>query len=271
MNVAIIGVGLIGGSVGKGLISSGFAENVYGLDTCPQTLGEAIEREAIHDVLDVAGQSKTIDMWVLAAPPEGIRAWLDRLVNLVHPETIITDVASVKGSICDAVPAPLRKSFLGGHPMAGKERGGIENSVDNLFQGKHWILTPIGAPAVLERRAEQMVYALDAIPVYMSAEDHDAHVALLSHVPNILANVLQVFSRDLKSPEIGGGSWNDLTRVAGGDPRLWEQILLHNGPKVSEVLGALKLEIERLETAVREGDAAKVQELFHRAQKGSKA
>lgn len=262
MTVAILGVGLIGGSIGKGLMHCNYSERILGLDTCAETLSRAIETKCIHDALDIRQHAKEVDLWVLAADPIGIVSWLERLPSLISDTAVVTDVCGVKQSISSAVPSSMAEQFVGGHPVAGKQRGGIENADACLFEGAAWVICPERASAYSLRKVEQLIYALDAVPVPMSPADHDLHLALLSHAPNILANILWRHGSTLPLVRIAGGSWQDLTRVAGGDPALWEQVLLHNREFVADELAKLCEDLRSCEVALRNQDHEALHEIF---------
>lgn len=262
MTVAILGVGLIGGSIGKGLMHCNYSERILGLDTCAETLSRAIETKCIHDALDIRNHAKEVDLWVLAADPKGILSWLERLPSLISDSAVVTDVCGVKQAICEVIPTSFAEQFVGGHPVAGKQRGGIENADGTLFEGAAWVICPEQASAYSVRKIEQMIYALDAVPVPMTPADHDHHLALLSHSPNILANILWRHGSALPLVRIAGGSWQDLTRVAGGDPALWEQVLLHNRECVADELARLCADLKACEEALRNQDREALHEIF---------
>lgn len=268
MNVAIIGVGLIGGSIGKGLISSNVAERVFGLDTCPGLLERAIEVKAIDEVLVATEHAPIIDLWVLATPPNAAMNWLERLPALVTDQAAVTDVVSVKNAIDRHVPDRMRRCFVGGHPLAGHANSGLEFATGDLFADRLWVLTCGDADPAAVKRVEQMVYALDAKPVVMSPAEHDRTLALVSHLPNILAKVLVAIGDRSGKSHLGGGSWRDLTRVSAGDPKLWAEILLANREEVRTSLAELLQGLHQIDEAL---EAADVRSLVKLLEPGSAA
>lgn len=266
MNVAVVGVGLIGGSIGAGLLESGFAESVCGIDIDPANLEIARNRKLVtYTQSDFSGLTN-IDLWVVATPPSAVGAVLEQIALVAEPETAITDCASVKQSIVHEVPASIKPLFVGGHPMGGTQHQGAEHASSTMFADRPWILTPNGCtePRAFQR-VQKMVFALDAVPTEMSPEEHDRHMAVLSHVPNILSSTLAVLGGSLERTDIAGGSWTDLTRLGGSAPELWADIISHNS---SEIVSALTMLIERLDElreAVKGGDQAAVQRAFESA------
>jgi prephenate dehydrogenase len=255
LTIAIIGLGLIGGSVGLGLTESGFAAKVLGFDRDPRVRLRALERRCIHEQIIDLRQAVQADIWVIATPPLTVPPLLGRLDGLVKPTGYVTDCASVKETIVKSVPASFRTRFVGGHPMAGFQESGIEFARVDLFCDATWILTP---EQDVQRKAlsriESMVYALDAKPVKMTAHEHDEHVAILSHVPHALASLLVLLAERLDQPKIAGGSWRDLTRVAGSHPELWEQIFASNREVILKTLSDMGEQISSLKDLLESND-----------------
>lgn len=262
MIVGIIGIGLIGGSIAMGLLESGVAVEVLGHDANPDRLRLAEEKKVISRRIRWEEDPERVDLWVIATPPDDVTPWLHKLATMARPDAVITDCASAKAMICDATPATIAARFVGGHPMAGLHIHGLENAKVGLFEHAHWILTPTDADPDAIRRVEQLVYALDATPVHMSPEEHDRHVATLSHLPNVLANLLSCLSRDLSHAHVAGGSWRDLTRVAGGNPDLWAQILTQNSHEIRLAIHELRSRLEAMDEAIVQGDRDAIQRLF---------
>lgn len=232
----VVGLGLIGGSIARRLTRAGW--RVVGVDPDPATRTEARAAGAIitayPDVEQVQGRARLV---VLATPPSVTK----RLVRRSWPEqAVVTDCSSVKQSILEAVPSSLEAGFVGGHPMAGNEGSGFRSSDLDLFEGRPWILTPADrtSPASIER-VEQMIQVLGGNPIRMSASEHDRQVALLSHLPNLLAAILISMDSEAQRLDIASGSWASATRVAGGNPDLWADILLANRSEVEARIARL--------------------------------
>ncbi len=262
MNIAIIGLGLIGGSIARGLAESGFAACIYGEDTDELILDLALERRVIQGRLNAALHGPEIHLWIFAVPPQALRGTFELFGPYINAESVITDTLSVKKTVYDEVPEQFRARFVGGHPMAGRREIGLPASRPDLFVGMPWILCPDGADEDARRRVTQFVHALDALPVEMSPQAHDAHVALLSHLPHAIANLLVGLSQSLPHPEVAGPSWRDATRVAGSHPELWQQILCLNKQEVISSLRTLQGEIDHLVDRLENGESEHVKNLI---------
>lgn len=262
MIVAVIGTGLIGGSIGKGLLESGFATQVLGYDANPDRMKDAISGQFVSRKLDLDSDAAQVNIWVIATPPDDVVPWLHKISPYINDDTAITDCASVKVSILDEAPESIKSRFVGGHPMGGHQGEGLEHASAEMFADAHWILTPVDADESAVKRIEQMIFALDAIPVHMAPDEHDRHVATLSHLPNVLANLLGCLGRELTFAHVAGGSWRDLTRVAGGNVELWSQILLHNRSEIIVAIQELRSRLDAMEDALLNNDGDAVRRLF---------
>jgi len=266
MTVAIIGLGLIGGSVGLGLGRWGFAERIVGYDSCEHSLDRALVRKAVQTTFRHPAEVANSKLWVLAVPPSAVPATLQWIQPHLRPDAVVTDCASVKESVLESVPQAMVPRFVGGHPMAGRETSGIDSARPDLFESASWVLCPQEATdrdAV--NTARQMAYALDAVPVIMSAQDHDRHVAVLSHLPHVLAAALVDLADDLKTTDISAGSWDDLTRVAGSHPELWSAIALGNREALIAAIQDCRGRLDRFEALLTSLDSDGIRETFERA------
>lgn len=240
MTIGIVGLGLIGGSLGLSLKAK--VAKVIGRDADPD-----VERSALDlGCVDEVGSLDACDLVFLAVPPDAV---VEAFSTVPERVPIVSDCASVKVPIVRAVQDPR---FIGGHPMAGKESGGLASAEAQLFRGCAWILCP-GPDATAVATLAEVVKLTDALPVLMTPEEHDRHVALLSHVPHVLASILHRMAADLPFADVAGGSWRDLTRVARSDPALWSQILRMNAAELASHLHRLASEIEAVAEAVETG------------------
>jgi prephenate dehydrogenase len=246
--VAIVGLGLVGGSLARALSAAGY--RVIGHDR-PRVLRQARAARAIT----VAARSVPLavadaDVVVLAASPRTNRRLLPQVSRAARPGATLTDVGSVKRGICaDARRRGLAR-FVGGHPMAGREKSGFAASKPDLFDGRRWILTPDAdtAPASL-RAMRALVRAVGARPVVMSPAEHDRTVAFLSHVPQVMAWALfgaaqqdGVAKRHL---DVAGPAFRDMTRLARSPRGMWREILRQNRGEVDAALRSLVKQLRR--------------------------
>lgn len=206
------------------------------------------------------------ELIVLAVPPGALSGVFTRLPD--GPAT--TDVASVKVAAREACPPGRRSRFVPGHPMAGLEVGGPSNARPDLFHGARWALCCQGVDARAAELVRFLVRGLRALPVEMTPEEHDDHVALLSHLPHVLAAALLSNSASLRVPELAGGSWRDLTRVGGAEPQLWADILLHNRGSMNAAMAALRQALDDFTQALDGEDRQALEALFERAREAKR-
>jgi prephenate dehydrogenase len=231
--LGIVGVGLIGGSVGLAARAAGW--EVVGVDA-PEVLEKAREVGAV-DRTSTLKEARGADLIVLAAPISRVTGLVG---ELAPTEALVTDVASAKGAIVRAAEE-RRLRFVGGHPMAGSQLAGVANARAELFKGARYFLTPTGKTDPDDyREVAQFVRELGAVPTAVDPEKHDLLMAALSHLPHLMAAALLKVASDI-SPEalsFAGPSFRDLTRVGASNPELWSDILAENAPALGEALGA---------------------------------
>jgi prephenate dehydrogenase len=245
MRVAIAGLGLIGGSIARGLAAAG--HHVTGLDA-PAVLRRARRAGAIAaSAASAAEAAARSDVVFLAAPPRANLRLLRTLAAGGH-RAIVTDVGSVKRPICaEAIRLGLGR-FVGGHPMAGSAGAGFGAADPTLFEGRAWVLTPAGRQRP-PRRLLALIRDLGARPVVTTPAEHDRAVAFLSHVPQVVAWALADAARadavTRRNLRLAGPAWRDITRIAGSPRALWAQILDQNGAEVRRALSAFRRALVR--------------------------
>lgn len=249
LTIGIVGTGLIGASIGMGLKAKG--HRVLGYDLSTENTDIALRRYAIDEAVSIEVASKA-DVVFVAVPPAATVAVLDQVYASRAPETLVTDTASIKADV--AAWGQDKEWFVASHPMAGHEKGGPKFASNWLFRGAKWIICPGAAPTSLMAKLESVLKELDAIPVRLSASEHDRTAAILSHLPHVLAGLLLETGGQLESTEASGGSWKDLTRVGGVDPELWTQILLGNRTEVASVLGDYVARLGELQSMIERSD-----------------
>lgn len=261
MRVAVLGVGLIGGSIGLAAKRRLGAE-VAGFDPDPSTLRAAAELGAIDDGFEAPRPTCIgADIIFCAAPVAQLPALAEVALAATGAEAVVTDVGSTKHGLVDALAEhPEFERFVGGHPLAGAETAGVENARAELFEGARWYLTPTGASSgVHYDRLQRAVADLGARPQAIDPKTHDRVMATVSHLPHVLADVLVSQAREAlteeseRLPEVGP-SFRDTTRVAGANPPLWAEIFAANGVTVAAEIDAV---VERLQEAaelLRGGD-----------------
>jgi prephenate dehydrogenase len=248
--LGIVGVGLIGGSVGLAAGSAGW--DVIGVDR-PEVLDEAASSGAIawpSTLKEVRGA----DLVVLAAP---ISKVTDLVAELPPTDALVTDVASTKMAVVrEAEEHDLR--FVGGHPMAGSQLSGVAHARADLFRGARYFLTPTDrTDPDAYREISGFVRDLGAVPTAVDPEKHDLLMAALSHLPHLMAAALLKVASDI-SPEalsFAGPSFRDLTRVGASNPALWSDILAENAPALGEALGSFAGAMAQLGSEIKDREA----------------
>lgn len=266
--LAILGLGLMGGSVAASLKSRGLAWRVKAYDRRRPGLDLALRKGMIDEIADCASDAvQGADVVLLATPVGTIRSLLKGLAPHFVEGQLVTDVGSTKGTIvAEAAALPPGVDFVGGHPMVGTERSGPEAAVAGLFEGRRCILTPTAQsrPEAVER-ITQFWNTLGAQVTVLSPEVHDAFVARLSHVPNLLAYTL-VNAVAMGIPpyalELSGGALRDMTRVAKSSPTLWRDVCVENRPAISAALEEFSTQLRRLREAVDAADGDALEKLL---------
>lgn len=244
LTVGFIGLGLIGGSVAKALKSALPNIHLIAYDINEETLTLAKEEGIADAVTPVIDESfSPCDYIFLCAPVSGNDENLFVLKKYLSPSCLLTDVGSVKNDIHRHIAAlGLSPQFIGGHPMAGSERFGYANSKARLLENAYYILTPTAeVPAQKLEAYKELVSAMGALPLVVSAKQHDYATAAVSHLPHIMAASLVHLVKDSDSEDgimklIAAGGFKDITRIASSSPDMWQQICLTNTDNILRLL-----------------------------------
>lgn len=259
MRIAVLGVGLIGGSIGLAARERVGAE-VVGYDPGGERLRRAIELGAIdRSTSSVAEAVTEADAVFCAAPVRALPGLVAAALEAAGPATAITDVGSTKRALVEEASAlPGSQRFVGGHPLAGAETAGVESSRADLFEGARWYLTPLpDSEGVLFERLNRLIGELGARPEAIDPTEHDRVMATVSHLPHVLSNVL--VSRAAETLTAGerrvevGRSFRDATRVAGANPGIWADIFATNSAAVADEVEALISQLTEALDLLREG------------------
>lgn len=260
--VAIVGVGLIGGSIGMALKNRHLAAAVVGIGRDQARLEKARALGAVDEIaMDFAAGVEGADLIVLATPIPQILADLARLAPLLAPGALVTDVGSTKAEIARQGDAHLPGAFVAGHPMAGSERSGVEAANPELFIEAVWAVTPTPAtdPAA-QARLTALAQAVGARVLTLAPDEHDAAVAVTSHLPHILAYALSSLAAQEaeRSPhlyDLAAGSFASATRVAASPPDLWRDVALTNRDALAAALRRYRDELDAVLAALDAGDS----------------
>jgi prephenate dehydrogenase len=259
MRIAVLGVGLIGGSIGLAARGRLGAE-VAGFDRDAPLLERASEAGAISSSHgSVAAACEGAEVVFCAAPVAALPALAAEALEAVGEEGAVTDVGSVKGEAVAALGDDPR--FIGGHPLAGAETSGVENAREDLFEGARWYLTPTARTGgLLYDRVQRTIAGIGARPQAIDAAEHDRLMATISHLPHVLANALVGRAAEELAAEGGeripalGPSFRDATRVAGANPAIWGDIFAGNAEAVAAQVEAVAASLSEFAGLLRAGD-----------------
>jgi prephenate dehydrogenase len=258
VRIALVGVGLIGGSIGLAARERLGAE-VAGYDPAPDALEEGLARGALDEARpSVAAALAGADAAFVAAPVGALPAAVGEALGAAGEDCVVTDVGSTKRAIVAAIPDPR---FIGGHPLAGAETAGVRNARAGLFEGATWYLTPTPTTqGTLYERLHRLLVELGARPSAVDAATHDRMMASVSHLPHVLANVLVGQASGLLSEQgermpATGPSFRDATRVAGASTAIWRDIYLANADALRAAIDDAIARLAGVRAALGDGDA----------------
>ena len=277
--IAIIGVGLIGASIARAAREFGAAGAVSLYDA--GDVARARLRElAIGDVFDDARAAVAdADLVVLAVPVGAMKDAMEAVAPALKQGAIVTDVGSVKAAVIDAVRAsmPPHVFLVPGHPLAGTEHSGPDAGFATLFKGRWYLLTPLDdtRPEYADAVAKVDAFwrAIGANVEQMDAARHDVVLAVVSHLPHLIAFNIVAMAEDLESVtesevvKYSASGFRDFTRIAASDPTMWRDVFLNNREAVLEVLGRFSEDLAALQRAIRWGEGDTLYDLFDRARR----
>jgi prephenate dehydrogenase len=266
-NIAIVGVGLIGGSIGLALRRGGFAGEVIGVGRLQSQvkLDHAKQLGAITSITtDLQQGVAKADFIVVCTPVSSIADIVLEAASAAPPGAFLTDAGSTKTSIVAKVEAalPSSKHFVGSHPLTGSEKTGVEYARPDLFDGRVVVVTPSNRTKPDDIKIVcEFWSSLGAKVMQLPPDVHDAALAGTSHLPHLIASALA----GVTPPDhlnLTAGGWRDVTRIAGADPALWTQILLENRVHVLKSLTGFEKTVQAIRTALEREDAAQLRALL---------
>jgi len=271
MNIGIVGLGLIGGSLGLDLRAQG--HQVLGVsrrkETCQQAIKLGVVDDASVDLNILAGT----DVVFICTPIAAIAPTVEQLISHLTPETIITDAGSVKAPVVEAI-APLWRNFVGGHPMAGKSESGLEVAQAQLFAGKPYVLTPVETtPIEAIKTVEEIVRSLGVKISYCRPEDHDRAVAWISHLPVMVSGSLIAACMGESDPKVlelaqklASSGFRDTSRVGGGNPELGLMMARYNQEALVRSLQQYRQTLDQLIVKIEQADWSSLEEHLKKTQ-----
>ena len=271
--IGFIGLGLIGGSIVKTIRKYHSDYRILAYDQDRETLALAVSSNMIDAVCEEHDERFAgCDYIFLCAPVEFNVQYLEYFKEHLGPNTILTDVGSVKGIIHKEVERlGMESCFIGGHPMAGSEKTGFESSSDRLLENAYYIITP-GGEVPLDRLTDftELISSLGAIPMVLTSEEHDFITAGVSHLPHIIASSLVNLINKLDNEAeymktIAAGGFRDITRIASSSPVMWEQICIENHENISSVLDEYIRMLIQIRCSIDNQEASYLYDMFARS------
>lgn len=273
--VAILGVGLIGGSLARALRRQGVCENIIGFGNDESQLKEALTLGVIDKyALDCANAVEDADVVVLATPLCAMDSLFSEFKDAISADAVITDVGSSKASVIGSARKYLSSEQLGnfipGHPVAGTEKSGVEASFAELFENRLVILTPL--PETREESKEfvsQIWESIGATVVSMDIEHHDEVLAATSHLPHMLAYALVDCLASMQERDeifkYAAGGFTDFTRIASSNPQMWNDVCISNRENLIKMLDRFGSRLKEIKSAIGDGDSDALLQIFTRA------
>ncbi len=271
MNIGIVGLGLIGGSLGLDLRA--FGHQVLGVSRHSETCQRAIDRGVVDDASINLTLLAAADVVFVCTPIAAIAPTVQQLIPHLSPDAIITDVGSVKTAVIKEV-TPLWHNFVGGHPMAGTEHSGIEAAVSGLFTGNPYVLTPIETtPSSALQIVEEIVRSLTSRVFFCRPEDHDRAVAWISHLPVMVSGSLINACMSETDPtvlalaqQLASSGFRDTSRVGGGNPELGVMMAHYNRESLLRSLVSYRHSLDQLIELLEKEDWQTLKERLQQTQ-----
>lgn len=273
ITIAVIGLGLIGGSLAKAFREKLEIKNISAFDPNPAFVSQALNEGVISSGCSELDENIFYaDIIFVCTPVSKAAQYIDILAGRVKTGCIITDVGSTKESIIkhvDGLPSP--PCFIGGHPMSGGEKSGYPASIPHLFENAYYILTPSKSSSDSSMKLlSGLISGIGGLPVVIEAGEHDRVTAAISHVPHIIASALVNLVRECDSPEktmqmLAAGGFKDITRIASSSPDMWENIVLKNKQHIEEILDRYLDILKRFRSSMLLDDSMDIYGFFESA------
>lgn len=273
----VIGIGLIGGSLAKGLKIRGACSESIGIElqenTCRQAVALGVVDRAYTSLTDIAGELTAGDVIFISVPTLAVKSVLQEIKNFISADVIITDGASVKGNVQTAaveVFGEVPSQFVLGHPIAGSEKSGVTAANPDLYENHRCILTPlVTTDSKHLGTVTRMWQAVGAEVLTMPVTDHDEVLGATSHLPHAIAySLVDTLAHDIGNPNIfryAAGGFRDFTRIASSDPIMWHDIMRANKTGVLHAMDLFIANLTRLRTSIENEDSQYMLDVFTRA------
>ena len=250
MNIGIIGLGLMGGSLAKAVKRYGIAKKVYGFTNSEKNKKDILDLNLVDELVDLETLKKVSDVIILAIPVDAIIGMFPNFLD-IDDETTIIDMGSTKEYIVKSIPSEIRKNFIAAHPMTGTEKSGPKAAIDDLYEGKTVVFCDLEDNANLHvNRAFRIFQEIGMRIVVMDSDQHDIHACYISHLPHVisfsLANTVMSHEDPKSIIALAAGGFKDMSRIAKSSPRMWSDIFKQNR---KNLLASIETFEEQLQSA----------------------
>jgi len=261
MNIAIIGLGLMGGSLALSLKTKAYVKSIVGYDHNEAHQKSAIELKLVDKIVSFE-EVKQCDVIFLAIPVNGVIKALNSLKDVSHATTII-DLGSTKEKIVNSVPVEIRKNFVAAHPMTGTENSGPTAAIEGLYEDKVVVLCDLEDSGELQSTTAKKIFkSLGMKKYFMHAHQHDRHAAFISHMPHAIsysiANTVMKQENKHNILALAAGGFRSMSRLAKSSPHMWEDIFKQNKENLLEAITLFESELTQLKKAIENDDWQKV-------------
>ena len=256
MNIGIIGLGLMGGSLAKAVKRYGIASKVYGFTNSEKNKNDILQLNLVDELVDLETLKKVSDVIILAIPVDAIIGMFPNFLDIDENTTII-DMGSTKEYIVKSIPKEIRKNFIAAHPMTGTEKSGPKAAIDDLYEGKSVVFCDLEDNANLHvNRAFKIFQAIGMRIVVMDSEQHDVHACYMSHLPHILSFSLANTVMNNEDPKsiiaLAAGGFKDMSRIAKSSPRRWGDIFKQNKKNLLASIDLFENQLQNAKKMVEE-------------------
>lgn len=275
--ITIIGVGLLGGSLGLACKNQGLARRIVGFGRNRSNLEKARQLKVIDEYCtDLSSAVKGADLIVLCSPVGSFKRLVEEMIPFVKPGTILTDVGSVKAPVVEEIESIIPRAifFVGGHPIAGREKSGVSAAEKDLYRGAKCYVTP--TPNTDKAALARVISLWECLGMKVSAmdaEEHDHIFGAVSHLPHVVAYALMNTVAGIKSVKheqiavFGGNGLKDITRIAASDPVMWRDICLANKKSVLAGIGLFQEALDKIKAHIEAGEGDALEQVFSMANK----
>lgn len=272
MNIVIIGTGLIGGSVAMAI--RGFNTHIIGVDTNIQNAQMALELGIIDEIAPLDQAIENAELIIIAIPVDAARNLLPHILDTIQNTTVVIDMGSTKVGICDKVRTHAQRSlFVASHPMAGTENSGPEAAFADLFKGKKTIICEKELSADFALKQAELLYKILGMNVlYMNAEEHDKHIAYVSHLTHVIAYALSLTVQEIEKDEktifeMAGSGFGSTVRIAKSSTDMWTPIFKQNAKYLTASIDKYIDILQQFKTVIQENNDAELYDMIKEANK----